>query len=79
MNIENATHWIPGKNKIKINNNFISVNLTPNKPYELIKLKCSDTDEYEYFIKDDKGNYTMDYMVCEGKFIVLHKGEIRYA
>ena len=72
MKIRNAIYWIPNKSVIGISN------ITSNKIYKLIKMKCLDSNEYELFIKDDKGNYTTDYMVYKGKFVKIHKKEKNY-
>ncbi len=65
--ISTATHWLSYEK-----NNDISL----NKLYQLHMDYDPITKMNECFIKDDKGNYTMDYMRYKGIFIKFTDYEI---
>jgi hypothetical protein len=61
--INKATHWLAYKDYKSI----IKKSITPKKKYKLEYIK--DVFGYDYFIKDDDGQYSMAYMIHKGDFI----------
>jgi hypothetical protein len=61
--INEATHWLAYEDDKSI----IKENITPQRKYELEYIK--DVFGYDFFIKNDKGQYSMAYMVHKGDFI----------
>jgi hypothetical protein len=62
-NIEEATHWLAYEDDKSIIQDII----TPKKKYKLEYIK--DIFGYDYYIKDDEGNYSMAYMIHKGDFV----------
>jgi len=61
--IEKATHWLAYRDDKSI----IKDSVTSGKKYKLELLE--DEFGFEYFIKDDKNNFGMHYMIHKGDFI----------
>lgn len=59
-NIDQATHWISHEK-----NDYVSL----NKIYQLHLIYDTFSNQDEYYIKNDKGQYSMDYLRFKGEYI----------
>lgn len=73
--MEEATYWVAEEDG-REERSFLKDRVTPGKEYKLVLLKQKMTNikgeeiqDEEYFIKDDKGQWGMHYMVHKGYFI----------